>query len=287
MKKIYISLVLACNLLASVGSSAQDLWPAVTKEMKPWTRWWWLGSAVDRANLERELTLFDKSGFGGVEVTPIYGAKGFESKYQSFLSPTWMNMLAVTTDKAGRLGLGVDINLGTGWPFGGPQIREKDAATKLILDDFELKKGEKIQFPLKPKDPKQHYFFLQALRAFRSDNSEINLDDYISRSTGTWEAPADIRLLAVFSGRTGQKVKRAAPGGEGFTLDHLGRHSVASYFNRFAEAFKDKPLHVRAFFNDSYEVYGANWTDEFLQSFERIKGYKLQDNLLDFAGKGK
>jgi len=287
MKKIYISLVLACNLLASVGSSAQDLWPAVTKEMKPWTRWWWLGSAVDRANLERELTLFDKSGFGGVEVTPIYGAKGFESKYLNFLSPAWMNMLAVTTDRAGRLGLGVDINLGTGWPFGGPQIREKDAATKLILDDFELKKGEKIQFPLKPKDPKQHYFFLQALRAFRSDNSEINLDDYISRSTGTWEAPADIRLLAVFSGRTGQKVKRAAPGGEGFTLDHLGRHSVASYFNRFAEAFKDKPLHVRAFFNDSYEVYGANWTDEFLQSFERIKGYKLQDNLLDFAGKGK
>ncbi len=287
MRKIYISLLFACNLLASGGSTAQDLWPAVTKEMKPWTRWWWLGSAVDRTNLERELTLFDKSGFGGVEVTPIYGAKGFESKYLSFLSPPWMNMLAVTTDKAGRLGLGVDINLGTGWPFGGPQIREKDAATKLILDDFELKKGEKIQFPLKPKDPKQHYYMLQALRAFRSDHSEINLDDYRSHTGGTWEAPADIRLLAVFSGRTGQKVKRAAPGGEGYTLDHLGQTSVASYFNRFAEAFKDKPLHVRAFFNDSYEVYGANWTDEFLQSFERIKGYKLQDNLLDFAGLGK
>lgn len=287
MKKIYISLVLACNLLAVGRTIAQDLWPAVTKEMRPWTRWWWLGSAVDRPNLERELTLFDKSGFGGVEVTPIYGAKGFESSYLNFLSPQWMNMLGVTTDKANALGMGVDINLGTGWPFGGPQIKEKDAATKLILDEFELKKGERITFPLKPKDPKQHYFFLQALRAFRSDNSEINLDDYISKTTGTWEAPADIRLLAVFSGRTGQKVKRAAPGGAGYTLDHLGQQSVLSYFNKFTEAFKDKPLHVRAFFNDSYEVYGANWTDEFLQSFERIKGYKLQDNLLDFAGKGK
>ena len=287
MKKIYISLVLACNLLAVGRTMAQDLWPAVTKEMRPWTRWWWLGSAVDRPNLERELTLFEKSGFGGVEVTPIYGAKGFESSYLNFLSPQWMNMLGVTTDKANALGMGVDINLGTGWPFGGPQIKEKDAATKLILDEFELKKGEKVTFPLKPKDPKQHYFFLQALRAFRADNSEINLDDHISKTAGTWEAPTDIRLIAVFSGRTGQKVKRAAPGGEGYTLDHLGKHSVASYFNRFAEAFQDKPLHVRAFFNDSYEVYGANWTDEFLQSFERIKGYRLQDHLLDFAGKGK
>ncbi|WP_286862098.1 MULTISPECIES: glycosyl hydrolase [Sphingobacterium] len=286
MKKIYISLMLACNLLAFGRTMAQDLWPAVTKEMKPWTRWWWLGSAVDRPNLERELTLFDKSGFGGVEITPIYGAKGFESSYLTFLSPQWMSMIGVTTDKAKTLGMGVDINLGTGWPFGGPQIKEKDAATKLILDEFELKKGEKITFPLKSKDPKQRYFFLQALRAFKSDNSEINLDDYSSHSDGTWEAPTDVRLLAVFSGRTGQKVKRAAPGGEGYTLDHLGQHSVASYFNRFAEVFKDKQLNARAFFNDSYEVYGANWTDEFLQSFERIKGYKLQDNLLDFAGKG-
>ncbi|MDM1293572.1 glycoside hydrolase [Sphingobacterium sp. N143] len=287
MKKIYTSLLLACNLLVTGGSIAQDLWPAVTKEMKPWTRWWWLGSAVDRPNVERELTLFEKSGFGGVEITPIYGAKGFESKYLNFLSPQWMNMLALTTDKASALGMGVDMNLGTGWPFGGPQIKQKEAATKLILDEFELKKGEKITFPLKPKDPKQHYFLLQALRAFRSDNSEIKLDDYIAKTTGTWEAPTDIRLLAVFSGRTGQKVKRAAPGGEGYTLDHLGQQSVGSYFKRFADAFRDQPLHVRAFFNDSYEVYGANWTDDFLHSFERIKGYKLQDNLLDFAGKGK
>src|SRR5690606_31475697 len=46
-----------------------------------------------------------------------------------------------------------------------------------------------------------------------------------------------------------------------------------------------KGLQIRAFFNDSYEVYGANWTDNFLQEFENRKGYKLQEYLLDFAGK--
>ena len=26
---------------------AQQGWPQITKETKPWTRWWWMGSAVD------------------------------------------------------------------------------------------------------------------------------------------------------------------------------------------------------------------------------------------------
>lgn len=27
-------------------------WPQVTKEAKPWSRWWWMGSGVDPANLK-------------------------------------------------------------------------------------------------------------------------------------------------------------------------------------------------------------------------------------------
>jgi hypothetical protein len=25
---------------------AQPKWPAITQQTKPWTRWWWMGSAV-------------------------------------------------------------------------------------------------------------------------------------------------------------------------------------------------------------------------------------------------
>ena len=36
---------------------------------------------------------------------------------------------------AQRLGLGVDMATGTGWPFGGPWIDEASANTKAVLKD--------------------------------------------------------------------------------------------------------------------------------------------------------
>lgn len=285
MKKRIGFALLAALALQINEVRSQDLWPTVTKEMKPWTRWWWMGSAVDKANLTRELDALQKVGFGGVEITPIYGAKGYEGRYVPFLSDTWLELLQHTVDRSNTLGTGVDINLGTGWPFGGPQIEPKDAATRVFLDEHIVKKGDKLQFPLKVSDSKQQFYHLQSLRAFDAAGNETNLDSYIQHNEGTWEAPGDVTVIALFSGRTRQQVKRAAPGGEGYTLDHLGKSSVQSYFDRFRHAFNNKQIGVRAFFNDSYEVYGANWTDEFLSSFEQLKGYKLQDHLWDLAGK--
>ena len=285
MKKRFLAL-LVCSGLAGTAWAQQSAWPEVTKEMKPWTRWWWLGSAVDQPNLKREIQLFDQAGFGGVEVTPIYGAKGYEDRYIPFLSDRWLEMLDFTVAQANAHHMGVDINLGTGWPFGGPQIDEQHAATRFFLDEIELKQGETLPFPLGVSDKKQTFSKLQALRAFRADGTEINLDAQMQQQSGSWTAPEDVRVLALFTGRTRQQVKRAAPGGEGYTLDHLGKESVPVYLKRFQDAFAGKKLGVRSFFNDSYEVYGANWTDSFLAEFEARKGYKLQDHLLAFAGKG-
>ncbi len=285
MKKRFLAILIGCAMASSSGW-AQQLWPEVTKEMKPWTRWWWLGSAVDKPNLSREIKLLNEAGFGGVEVTPIYGAKGYENRYIPFLSDKWMDMLAFTVDQARTHQMGVDINLGTGWPFGGPQIEAQHAATKLFLDEIKLKKGQEIAFPLGVSDTKQSFSKLQVLRAYKSDGEEINLDEQMHRQSGSWTAPEDVTVIALFSGRTRQQVKRAAPGGEGFTLDHLGKEPVQHYFARFQNVFQGKELGIRSFFNDSYEVYGANWTDSFLEEFEKRKGYKLQAYLLDFAGKG-
>jgi len=37
-------------------------WPEATRECRPWTRWWWLGSAVDQTNLTRLLTQYQDAG---------------------------------------------------------------------------------------------------------------------------------------------------------------------------------------------------------------------------------
>jgi hypothetical protein len=123
---------------ADSASSTVSGWPEITRENKPWTRWWWPGSGVDEANITRQLELFAAAGLGGVEITPIYGAKGAEGRYIEFLSPKWVAMLEYTGREAQRLGLGVDMATGTGWPFGGPWITSADANTKAVLKDGKI-----------------------------------------------------------------------------------------------------------------------------------------------------
>jgi hypothetical protein len=117
----------------ATGGVLAPAWPEPTQLHRPWTRWWWLGSAVDRANLTRELEAFSAAGFGGVEITPIYGAKGYEDRFVAFLSPRYLELLAHTGTEARRLGLGVDMATGTGWPFGGPQVGAADAELKVAF----------------------------------------------------------------------------------------------------------------------------------------------------------
>jgi len=148
-----LSLVLGASLLAPLPAQpAASEGPLPTKENKPWTRWWWPGSAVDKANLTRQLELFAAAGLGGVEITPIYGAKGAEDHYIPYLSPQWVEMLEHVGREAKRLGLGVDMATGTGWPFGGPWITEDDSLEKLILKDGQLA-GEANRMQVKRAAP--------------------------------------------------------------------------------------------------------------------------------------
>ena len=240
-------------------------WPLVEKQMKPWTRWWWMGNAVDENNLNKVLTKYQAAGIGGVEITPIYGAVGFEKRYIDFLSPKWMDMLQYTVKQSNALGMGVDMNTGTGWPFGGPLVKPENAATKLIVQEYELNSGEQFTTRIKVKEARQDAAILQAVIAYGSSGEVIDLYPKVGAGGQlNWTAGAgNWKIYAAFAGKTRQQVKRAAPGGAGLTMDHLDRNSVATYLKRFDHAFNNKPNGIRAFFNDSYEVYGANWTPSF------------------------
>src|ERR1700710_2785174 len=88
-----IKRTLAALVLFACCIQAQAQWPATTQTTKPWVRWWWMGSAVDEKGLDAQINTLSNVGFGGVEIVPIYGAIGYESKYISYLSPKWMQML--------------------------------------------------------------------------------------------------------------------------------------------------------------------------------------------------
>ncbi len=201
-------------------------WPLSRNTVKPWTRWWWPGSAVDKQNLTRQLEEFARMGLGGVEITPIYGARGYEQRYIDFLSPEWIDMLEYTCCEARRLGLGVDMATGTGWPFGGPQVSETDANTRIVLRDGTLK------------------------------------------------------------GRpTRQRVKRAAPGGEGLVLDPYSSRAIRQYLTKFDTALA--PLSrdmIRSQFHDSFEYYNASWSPGLSTVFQQMHGYDIQDYAAELMG---
>ena len=75
-------------------------WPTPLPEAKPGTRWWWLGSAVDKENLQWNLSEYARAGIGAVEITPLYGVKGNDKNNIPFLSPKWMQALKTVEDIA-------------------------------------------------------------------------------------------------------------------------------------------------------------------------------------------
>ncbi|WP_134089814.1 glycosyl hydrolase [Olivibacter sp. XZL3] len=287
LKKIQYIFIISLALVWGCQRKADTLWPEVTKEMKPWTRWWWMGNAVDSTNLRALLKEYEQRGFGGVEVAPIYGAKGYENQYIDHLSEEWIKHLRFTLRVADSLGMGVDLTNGTGWPFGGPQVEEGDAATKLIVSTYKLHAKQPLKETIKSSDPKQPNASLVSLTAYGSDNQTILLTDKVDHTgrlqwtaeKGTWE------LYALFLGKTKQRVKRAAPGGEGFTLDHFSKEALDRYLQPYARALGKERIGIRAFYNDSYEVYGADWTETLLKTFETNRGYDLRYHVRDLLSR--
>ncbi|MDP4292399.1 MAG: glycosyl hydrolase, partial [Bacteroidota bacterium] len=290
--KHLISIVLLAFTLFSVQAQTvkSDLsWPTVNKEARPWTRWWWLGNAVDKEGLTYRMEEMAKAGFGGVEITPIYGTKGFEKKFIDFLSPTWMEMLKHTVNEGKRLDMGVDMNTGTGWPFGGPKITIDDAASKYIIQTYPVTGGNKLTDKITVNDSRQKEgASLQCLIAYSDKGEKIDLLNKVTDGTLDWTAPAGSwKLYALFNGKTLQKVKRAAPGGDGFVMDHYSEKAVDGYLNMFETAFKNNNCPVpNAFFNDSFEVFGADWTPTLLTEFAKRRGYRFEEVIPYFAGEG-
>ena len=79
------------------------------------------------------------------------------------------------------------------------------------------------------------------------------------------------------SSRTGQQAKRAAVGAEGFVIDHYDRKAIENHLHAVGDpllaAFGAAPPY--AVFSDSLEVYGSDWTPEFLEEFKTRRGYDL------------
>ena len=156
----------------------------------------------------------------------------------------------------------------------------------ILSQKYQIQAGQNERLMVEIQQPQQHKkgAYLQVLTAYSDTGETLILTDFVQKDgalawspeKGTWT------LYALFMGKTGQKVKRAAPGGEGWVMDHFSEKAFQQYIKRFDDSWKKIP-EVRSFFNDSYEVYEANFTPDFLQKFQLLNGYDLRFYLQELA----
>ena len=285
MNKI-LTILLVCA--ASLTAQAQQ-WPKVSQEAKPGTRWWWLGSAVDKDNLQWTMQEYANHGIGAVEITPLYGVQGNQQNNIPYLSDQWMEMLREVQHNGQKMGIEVDMATGTGWPFGGPWVSLEESACRAIFIDksFTGMSVEGLDLSVPEKDAK--YSRLNRVMAYWQGKA-FDVTQYVdSEGRLTWSPQAILqaemkatkektfrkylkmrlkdmetakwRVIALHIRYGVMKVKRAAPGGEGLVIDHFDRQAVHNYLAHIEQAFeRTKTPYPHTFFNDSYEVEAATWT---------------------------
>lgn len=253
---------------------------------KPYTYWWWMGNAVDSANIAYNLEMMDNAGIGGVHIVPIYGVKGEEDKFIDYLSPQWVNMVKYTSEKAAELGMEVDITLGTGWCFGGNWVGDKDGVMSAELESIKnCSSGMTIDLSAKSKFPVDT---VMCVLADYGISGRIDLTPLISGQKVS--LPDNMPRATVYVLRMqgqGAMVKRPAPGAEGPMLNPFSAKTFETYKKPFQDAFQGNAgKYISSVYHDSYEYYGASWSTDLLSGFESKRGYRLQEFFPELMDKG-
>lgn len=251
-------------------------------------RWWWFGPSATRPEITRELEQMKAAGIGGVEITNLYAlaldnpATGFRNT--PFLSPGHLDTLRFAAQEARRLGLRVDVTLGSGWPLGGPHIPVAQAAGKLRVEKYTITPGTTYALA-PPMEAGEAGISAYLLPASATADQIAQAQPLGAPGSGryTFKASTEPRMLICFiASRTGMVVKRPSVGAAGFVLDHYDAAATATHLHavddKLLSAFDNQPPY--AVFSDSLEDYGSDWSPALLDEFQRRRGYDLRPHLL-------
>lgn len=249
---------------------------------RPMMRWWWFGPQVDRDDLARDLDQMAAAGIGGVECSFVYP---MSAQSDRFLSETFLADVGFAAEAAEQRGLRFDVTLGSGWPYGGPHIDETTASRRIHWEREEVRMHAQ-KLPVPRAWPHDEFIAAYIGEGTQADAPEefVQLETELVGEVAHIVVPAGRGprvLLAAISRPTGQTLKRAAAGAEGWALDHLSRTAADTHIAAVAE-----PLiaaagaeRIRTVFCDSLEVYDADWTPHMPQEFTSRRGYDLLPHL--------
>jgi hypothetical protein len=257
---------------------------------KPMMRWWWFGLAVEKPEIRRELEQMKADGIGGVELAFVYPqvvdepANGLVN--EPFLSGPMLDNVGYAASEGRRLGLRVDVTLGSGWPYGGPATTLAEAARCLRVAELVVAPGATslTAVPLAEGESVISISMVDgAPKHWKASSGQLLL-----QTTGFPPSGAPRTALVFIASHTGQQVKRAAVGAEGWVLDPFSHQAVATHLHAVGDplvkAFGETPPY--AIFSDSLEAYGADWTPSLPVEFRRRRGYDLLPHLPELVAGG-
>ena len=289
---LYCFAIVAVSSAQTVSTKVPPTLPQIEQSFKTppdncriMMRWWWFGAAVTKPELAREIRAMKSAGIGGFEIQPVYplalddASHGIQNL--PYLSNGFLDALRFAAETGRREGMRIDLTLTSGWPYGGAYLPVSQAAGMLRV----------VRVPISDKQPSIAVPSLSEgekfLAVFQADGEgthsqssamkqlPIEIEDGRLRLVN----PSQVPSVAIFfiASRTGQQVKRPAVGASGFVLDHYDRSAIEDHLHTVADklmqAFGTHPPY--AVFSDSLEVYGSNWTGDFLNQFRKRRGYDL------------
>jgi hypothetical protein len=126
------------------------------------------------------------------------------------------------------------------------------------------------------------------LYAFSDKGRKCDLTSLVDDEEAHWDAPAGKWRLTRSLPEDMSTGEAGCSRGEGLVMDHFNPTAVKNYLSRFDDAFsRSGAPRPNAFFNDSYEVYGADWSPSLLDHFSQRRGYRVEEYLPELLGKGE
>jgi len=255
-------------LAASGLAVARQSFVSPPPESRPMMRWWWFGPAVTREEISAEMRRMKEGGLGGFELAVVYPmalddpASGLRN--ERYLSPEFLDKVSFAARTARELGLRMDVTIGSGWSYGGPYITPELAAARLRSERREIT-PDRMQVPRPVPYDGDRLVAAFIGRGSMQESDPRTFRELDLSGDGPIALPAGNGprvVLFYFASHSGQIVKRAALGAEGYVLDHFSRPAIETHLREAG----DKLLAaagtggVHAIFCDSLEVYDADWT---------------------------
>jgi hypothetical protein len=222
------------------------------------------------------------AGFEGVTLHPY--------DYQDYLGPGQWDRWKIIFDQARRLGLAVWQQDDRDYPSGfaaGKVLAAHPEFGRTFLNEAARQSlaGPRNGFSRDVKPLLKNRDFLVAVAAFPERGEPIDLTDRVSDGKLAWNVPPGKWQLFVVKAiwGNGGPYGPAGDAARGY-IDFLNPRAVDAYIDAiYGETFKRFPREFgrtfKGFFTDEAPVEFRQFTPDFLERFEKAKGYSLRKHL--------